>query len=370
MPANHVLVLLGSRWAALEDQATRWREVLVRWRAERPDLRLTLIDWPSLSGRALLPGGAPLVSIGDSWLDGTRLLDVRVPGLSRPTPLDDRSWRRVAAAIADHLDGPVDAAVSANPLWNAVLPHLEVGRTGFDAVDDWRGHPVAARAGVRVEEGYQVAAGLDVRTANSARLADRLARDYGLDATVVPNGVDVQAFQDPGAEAPAGLPGGRFAVYLGVVQERVDVELINAVAAQSGLPVVVAGPASPEDTARLERAGATVLGPVPHRQAPGLLRRASVGLVPHHVNEFTTSMDPMKLLEYLAAGLPVVTTPLPGMAQLSSRVLVADGPAEFVHAVREAADLERLRGADPGVADRDWSTVARRLFSLHVEPGG
>lgn len=365
MSPDHVVVFLGSRWAALEHQATRWREVLVRWRATDPATRLTLVDWPALSTRAVLPGGSALVEEDASWLPGSRLLQATVPVLNRPTPVDDRGWRRVGEALAEAIGGPADLALSANPLWNPVLPHIDARRRTFDAVDDWRGHPVAERVGPRVEQGYRAAADLDLSTANSPRLAERLHADFGLTCTVVTNGVDLDAFASP-AGAPDGLPSRPFAVYVGVVQERVDVDLLCALAAAGPLDVVVAGPATDAALDQLRRSQAIVLGSVPHELVPGLLRRAAVGLVPHHVNEFTTSMDPMKLLEYLAAGLPVVTTPLPGVSDLSRRVLVADGVAEFVSAVREANDLGVLRGPDPAVRDRDWDTVAARLLAAHL----
>ena len=359
-----VVVFLGSRWAALEHQATRWREVLVRWWERVP---LTLVDWPALSGRAVLPGAGALVEEGSSWLPGTRLLDVRVPVLDRPTLLDERGWRRVGDALREAIGG-TSTAISANPIWNPVVTRVGAARTAFDAVDDWRGHPVAERAGARIGEGYRAAGSFDARTANSARLADRLRDDFDLDCTVVPNGVDLEAFRSAAPADLPSLPPVPFAVYVGVVQERVDLDLLCAAAQGSGVPVVVAGPADPAAVHQLEGAGAIVLGPVDHAAVPGLLRRAAVGLVPHHVNEFTTSMDPMKLLEYLAAGLPVVTTPLPGAHDLSRRVLVADGVPEFVAAVREAASLEPLDGADPAVADRDWRGVGDTLYDVLVGP--
>lgn len=364
MGQYHIVVLLGSRWANLEDQATRWREVLVRWVADHDDLAVTLVDWPAWSPRAALPGARPLVTDAPSWLDGARLVAARAPLALRPTPLDGMGWSRLAGALRAAVDDPIDLAVSAHPLWNPLLTRLGADRTAFDAVDDWRGHPLAARAGARIDRGYRAARDATVVTANSAPLAARLAADYQLDATTVPNGVSLDAFTHPGA-APSGLPAVPFAVYVGVVQERVDIELLLALAGD-GIPLVVAGPAPPEIAAVLERAGATVLGPVPYREVPGLLCRAAVGLVPHRVNELTTSMDPMKVLEYLAAGLPVVSTPLPGMDALSPRVVVAEDRAAFVAGARAAMSTGRLDGPDPAVMTREWQTVADRLLALHT----
>jgi teichuronic acid biosynthesis glycosyltransferase TuaH len=107
------------------------------------------------------------------------------------------------------------------------------------------------------------------------------------------------------------------------------------------------------------------LGPVPVDQVPGLLSRAVVGLLPHRVDSFTASMSPMKLLEYLAAGLPVVATPVPGVA-LSSRVRIASTAEAFAAAVRECAAMPRTDEADPAIADRDWDVVASRLLDVYT----
>jgi glycosyltransferase involved in cell wall biosynthesis len=127
----------------------------------------------------------------------------------------------------------------------------------------------------------------------------------------------------------------------------------------------MAGPAGPDVAARLSSLPVEHLGPVTPALVPGLLRAAAVGIVPHQVTDLTRSMDPMKVYEYLAAGLPVVTTPIPDVATLSPRVRVAAGVDEMVAALEEAAAGPQLSGPDPAVIDRDWSVVARRLLEHH-----
>src|SRR5207244_5780116 len=134
------------------------------------------------------------------------------------------------------------------------------------------------------------------------------------------------------------------------------------------LTTVVAGPASGATADRLRRGALRWLGPVPTEQVPGLLRAAAVGLVPHHVGPLTASMDPMKVLEYLAAGLPVVSTPValpPGVGDL---VTVVD-PDGFA-AAAGAAVGRRGNPDDPALTGRDWSAVAARLLDQYLAPGG
>ena len=55
-----------------------------------------------------------------------------------------------------------------------------------------------------------------------------------------------------------------------------------------------------------------------------MLRGADAGLIPYAINDLTRSVFPMKVYEYLSAGLPVVSTPLPALAGVAAITVVAD----------------------------------------------
>ena len=78
----------------------------------------------------------------------------------------------------------------------------------------------------------------------------------------------------------------------------------------------------------------TYLGPTPFDALPPYLAAMDVGLVPYGVSEFNRWSFPMKTLEYLAAGLPVVSTSLPAIRWLDTPLIsLADTPTEFAAAV-------------------------------------
>jgi glycosyltransferase involved in cell wall biosynthesis len=86
----------------------------------------------------------------------------------------------------------------------------------------------------------------------------------------------------------------------------------------------------------LTGAGAVLLGPREHAAVPAYLTGADVLLVPHVVTDFTESLAPSKLYEYLAAARPIVSTPVAGFREIAGaavRVVARDG---FVAAVRDA----------------------------------
>ena len=245
-----------------------------------------------------------------------------------------------------------------------MLKHIRASRRGFDAVDDWSDLDLVADLKARVTLGYAALRTVDSITANTRVTAERLPRVGGT-VSIVPNGVDVRRFHDALPQRPAGIPEGQFAVYAGVIQERIDVDLLCRVARTSKIPVVVAGGGDESILAELQSAGVFTLGRLDHELVPGLLKSAAVGLLPHRIMPLTESMDPLKLLEYLAAGLPVVATPLPGV-EISDRVLVASTPERFAQAIADAAAIGVSSTPDPAVRLRDWSRQAQALLDAHL----
>jgi len=165
--------------------------------------------------------------------------------------------------------------------------------------------------------------------------------------TLIPNAVDVELYRIPHGR-PDDLPSGPYAVYVGTLHtDRLDVGLCEATARALGADgrLVLVGPEllSPHERVRLETAGAVLLGRRHHTAVPAYLQHAEVLVVPHLVNAFTESLDPIKAYEYAAVGRPVVTTPVAGFRELADgRVTVIEG-AQFPAAVRRA-----LAGPSPG----------------------
>jgi glycosyltransferase involved in cell wall biosynthesis len=130
------------------------------------------------------------------------------------------------------------------------------------------------------------------------------------------------------------------ALYVGTLHAwRVDIPLVIELAgACPDLQVVLVGPNSlPKDvSARLEGiANIHVLGARPYDRIPAYLQYADVVVIPHLVNPFTESLDPIKAYECLAAGRPTVATPVAGFRELGPPIVVADR-SRFVEATSAA----------------------------------
>lgn len=109
-----------------------------------------------------------------------------------------------------------------------------------------------------------------------------------------------------------------------------------------------------------------LLGFKAYEELPNYLRFANVGLLPSRIDRYTKSMFPMKYYEYLAAGVPVVSTPLEFTKTSQEGLIVGDGVNGFIAAV----DSQLLRGklsaieAKSMVGNNTWAVRTKRMLEV------
>ena len=227
----------------------------------------------------------------------------------------------------------------------------------YDVTDDWLAAPFSARERERLAALDRVA----LREADAVVVCSpALERSRGRTrpVTVVANAVDVDHFRRPQSRPPD-LPDAPVAVYVGSLHEsRLDVDLVVELArALPTVQVALVGPNSLDERSRTRLAAEVnvhLLGSRPYAQVPGYLQHAGVIVVPHLVNEFTESLDPIKAYECLVTSTPAVATPVAGFRELEGRVVIA--PREAFPQAVEAALCGRngrvLAGSVPSWEDR------------------
>ncbi|RZJ21031.1 MAG: glycosyltransferase, partial [Haliea sp.] len=164
-----------------------------------------------------------------------------------------------------------------------------------------------------------------------------------------PSSVDAAHYARPSAAAgilPANdplqghLPRPRLG-YCGVIDERIDLPLVAAIAdAHPEWQVVMVGPVVKIDPASLpQRANIHWLGQQDYADLPPIIHAWDVCLMPFALNESTRFISPTKTLEYLAAGCPVVSTPIHDVVTgYPGIVAIADSAERFVAACAAALD--------------------------------
>ena len=191
-----------------------------------------------------------------------------------------------------------------------------------------------------------------------------------------PSSVDVPHFRsarqtkaDPADQAA--IPHPRLG-FFGVVDERMDLELIDAVAAaRPEWHLVILGPCVKIDPATLpNRDNIHYLGMKKYEELPAYLSGWDVALLPFAKNESTKFISPTKTPEYLAAGRPVVSTSVRDVVRPYGEqelVQIADRPDDFVRAIERALAVppsgwrERV---DRFLADMSWDRTWSEMSSL------
>ncbi|MCH7700144.1 MAG: glycosyltransferase [Planctomycetes bacterium] len=113
------------------------------------------------------------------------------------------------------------------------------------------------------------------------------------------------------------------------------------------------------------------LGRRPYADLPAYCAAFAAGLLPFKRNEMTRHINPIKLREYLAAGLPVVSTSLPEALRYRPAVRIADDPRSFADAlagVSVAGTVEQRRQIQKMVVDESWSSTVDRLDRIVLSP--
>jgi len=149
--------------------------------------------------------------------------------------------------------------------------------------------------------------------------------------------------------------------FFGLIRDWVDLDLLAEVAKRRpDWHIVLLGDADSNVNLSAYRGTANMhfLGRRPYASLPAYCRCFDVGLIPFKVNELTKSVNPIKLREYLAAGLPVVSTPLPEVQGRMPFTVTAAGGEGFVKAIERLLDEEPLhtkrRERAETMLNEDW----------------
>ncbi|HVR32054.1 MAG TPA: glycosyltransferase [Acidimicrobiia bacterium] len=220
--------------------------------------------------------------------------------------------------------------------------------------DEEDGLPEGRR--VRAHHAF-VMARADVAMVSNGVLFER-HRAERADLVRVENGVDVAAFSAE-TSRPDDLPPGAVVGYHGMISTWFDFDLLDGVAAaRPDWTLVLVGPVDDRVRSRLEQsiAAANVvwLGERPSREMPAYASAFDVGVIWFRIDPMTEGVTPLKMFEYLAAGTPCVSTPLPA-AVATDGVTTAATASELVVAIDQAMseDPARIRRIGSG---HDWTT--------------
>ena len=162
--------------------------------------------------------------------------------------------------------------------------------------------------------------------------------------------------------------------FFGVIDERFDTELLDAVAAaRPNWQFVMVGPMTKIDPAMLpQRLNIHYLGAKSYEELPKYIAGWDVALLPFAINDATRYISPTKTPEYLAAGKPVVSTPITDVIRPYGQmdlVRIAGTAEEFMAAIEdcltpEATSKEWLERVDKFLAKTSWDQTWAEMADL------
>jgi len=174
----------------------------------------------------------------------------------------------------------------------------------------------------------------------ASTLEDRLRPQYAGKLFLLRNGVDYDHFQGdfsrPGEYRDIRGP---IAIYVGAIEKWFEPDWIDALAtARPDIAIVLIGRAGIGLESLRERTNVKYLGPKPYQTIPQYLAHADCAIIPFRRTPLVDSVSPLKLFEFLASGLPVVSARWTELERLSSPAFLADDKVSFVRMVVDAVD--------------------------------
>jgi len=257
------------------------------------------------------------------------------------------------------------------PLEIGYFKELKARLKIFDAVDNWVEHPSYKKFRARLLANYQA---IDREADLIFTVAEEQQALFARQEKVhwIPNGVDLKHYQpehniinrDIG-DLPRPIIG-----YVGTIQDRVDLDLLEyLVKSNPEKSFALVGPvwyASIQERFAGYR-NVYFLGRKSYQEVPMYIQQFDVGIIPHQLDKFVKSTNPMKIYEYLACGKPVVSTGGAGINLFKDVVYIADEYKKFNQFVNQALTEDDKYLAHERVAavkEHSWLKRTERMLSL------
>jgi glycosyltransferase involved in cell wall biosynthesis len=310
--------------------------------------------WKALDHRDSVVAHCPLTPSGDYQLSLVRRLN------ARRAVREVRRMELVPERTVAFVNTPFLPEILEGAPWGAVVYDWHDDFAAFD----W------APAGAQALEARTMAQ-VDVATSGTRFLATTKGSDER-PVHFLQNGVRFSAYADSTDPPPNDLPSGfaHIAGFIGTLSQQLDINLIERAA--TSLPDVAFVFIGPN---RLERPlrgdNVFTLGLRPFERLPAYVRAFDVGLIPYAIKPGVEAINPTKLLEYAAAGVPVVSTPLPDVEMLFGSIAKIAGDAEsFAEQIRAACrgDLDAVaHRARERARATTWEALGDALWEIILQ---
>lgn len=242
----------------------------------------------------------------------------------------------------------------------------------YCCVDEYSAFP-GVNPGLIAALEQRTLAGSDVVFATSQPLLESRRRRHA-NAHLIEHGVDFEHFAQAHRLRHAPRPHdvralrGPILGYFGLIADYVELELLAAVArSRPDWNIVLIGDVRTDTRVLHALPNVHLLGRKTYDELPAYCAAFDVGLIPFRAGRLTHAVNPIKLREYLAAGLPVISAPMPAVERYRPAVRIARSAAELVSAVEQAAaaaDDPAAGAIRSGVRAESWDARVEQMSAL------
>ncbi|CEP94201.1 glycosyltransferase [[Clostridium] sordellii] len=227
------------------------------------------------------------------------------------------------------------------PMAAGVVNKLGVDKVAFDAIDNWLHHPQMFKYKDIIQSNYEL---MEKHSNVIFTVSKDLKKLFNNNENVhwISNGVDVDYFK-PSLKYENDYKNINIG-YVGKIQERIDFKLVELCLNKfKNYKFTFCGPvlSCKDNVDKLVNKYKNIefVGDIHYNDLPNKMKEFDITIIPHKVDKFTNSMNPLKLYEYIASGKQVISTGVAGINNISPYVYLSLNYDEFLINIEKSINI-------------------------------
>lgn len=277
--------------------------------------------------------------------------------------IDNRLFYRRIKETLKELDFKPSLVWSYVPFFPDALQAFHT-KTLYDSVDDYASLPGLIDPNYVLELERKTVNVVDKVIVTDTFCLEERMRVFGKEPVVISNGVNYEVFSRWLSMADT-LQIRKRIMYVGNVSHWFDLELFEKIADTfKDFEIMIVGFTSVDVSSFKKHPNINFVGKLMQEEFAQLLSESSVAIIPFKENEVTKATDPLKVYEYLAAGVPVVSTRIGNVSKLPVYVATRE---DFVEKVKDAIKedtIEKRRSQTLFAKQFSWETKYKILQKI------